>query len=235
MANPFLSFPPDDCAYMRFLILLADSAQLHVNPTETWRKVCKGIRALIFRYGLPPAMVFGPMSRSISAWVSPSAIGAAVHSKKDSSAAGLYVDGTSSEQVWLPSEIFLHDEELATYLFRNIGVAEDIITDEINYWVRPDSFIDCLEYLCTNIYLCLCGLILFILQILIKSKIHIPPKKHTPSLPFEEKVMADCLSRLRHPVRESPLRRLLTQHASRIFVSRLAKLVDHALLRRFVP
>jgi hypothetical protein len=131
MNNPFLSFPPDDAAYLNYLLLLTESAHLHANPSDTWIKVCHGIRSLIFRYGLTPAMVLGPLSRSISPWVSPSAVGVG-HSKRGT---GTAYSCAGTDHMCIPGELFLYDDELATFICRNIGMPDDVINDEFNYWV----------------------------------------------------------------------------------------------------
>ncbi|KAI9356571.1 hypothetical protein DFJ73DRAFT_231081 [Zopfochytrium polystomum] len=188
--NPFQLFPPDDAAFLEFLFRLAENSNVHGRPEEKWRRVCLGIRALVFRFGMSAALAFGPKSAPIAPWATTPTQGRhSINPNAD------VVDG------WLPSELFLHDPELAAFLARSAGLSEQTILEETEYWI------------------------------LIQSKIHIPPKRYTPSLPHEEQEMWRHIGRLSKPINRNPIRRLLLNHANATCVARLAKFVDHSTLR----
>ncbi|KAJ3417493.1 hypothetical protein HDV05_003357 [Chytridiales sp. JEL 0842] len=103
---------------------------------------------------------------------------------------------------WLPGEMFLYDSALAEFLAKHGGISEEDIRIEMSYWK------------------------------LIQSKVHILPKKYTPSLPGEEEGIIKFLqNNIPSPIPLPALRRLLAQHASPVCIFRLKKIVPDSTLQ----
>jgi hypothetical protein len=162
--NPISHWPPDDASIFVFLIAYGDSSPVSLaKPQETWTKLCNGLRILLHIYKFSPTLIWGPRARCISPWMLESVIesrsmlmGRNNNKPADqglgsgSLFGGDFLGSTFSQYyggagtgapvknppiLWIPSEMFHYDPQLASYFARDAGVPENIIQDELFYWV----------------------------------------------------------------------------------------------------